>query len=360
MSWLDQRRSTARRNAKNFTHEAANKRMKEAIAQQQSSVRNAVMVDGCSVVIAKVCTHGMACSCRQTVGYTADSVAEEERPDDFGISISDNDWYGEDAHQSDDAMVFEAGDLLAGNEPTDIVEDFENQMQDRAVDTGVKCGICYRGGFSPAFSTIGKDFRSLTAYDVEDSDGYAVEQGVVPTRMVKVHDGDDHQKPYVKFQIAVPRYYKSCSMSIRNNCEILTDLPKVNYGHGLKEITNKDLDALRGGILNVFIDVDEFTHVNIIFDMGIEIKANLSEEAGALDFATLDTVGSLNVVLPSNVGYVKAGDLIFVESRNLALKVTDAPKKSLSDKTQMEWVLNCRVLQPQEPLKHAMKSRKLY
>lgn len=356
-NWLTSYRSTRRRSAKNFTHSTANKRMREAIDQQKSSVTNAVQVDGCSAIVLKHLEHGRPCSCRKTVGYEADSHHQENDPDSFGIDVSDSDWFGEDAHGSDDFSVLEAGDLLAGNDPSTFEEDDENTLIDRTFDSDVNCGICYRTGFNPAFSTVGYEYLVMTNYDVVDSVSYSVDQANVPSSMVKCHDDGR-----VYFEFVVPKYFKSCRVSIRNNTTVLNDLPKYDLGQGKeKELDLAYLNSLRGGLATIYVDVEEFTHVAILFNMGgDEIMVNLSEEAGTLDFGTLNTVGSMSVILPPNVGWVKPSDYIWIEKRNLMLKVTDSPKKSLSDKTQFEWIAQTRVCQPQEHIKHIFKSRQIF
>lgn len=355
MSWIKNYK-TKRRGSRNFTHETANKRIVEAVESHNASIENALRVQAHEVFIYKSQNKGRPCSCRVTLDENVYSEEQEQRPEDFSSTVDDTTLFGENNYRTLDeqeaSIVLEAGDMLAGRE---VEEDVPELIQ-RPIDTAVKCGICYRQGFSPAFESIGGNYQVFTSYDIVDvEDGFATAQAAQPVQMVKVSEGGR-----VYFELTVPKYFKKCHASIRDNTDVLTDLPKYELNGEVKELSMSALNSMRGGYLKFFVDVEEFTHVVFFFDLGVEpILANLSAEGQTLDFNTLDTIGSMSVALPNNVGHVKPRDLIFVPSHNIALRVTDAPKKQLVGRQTLEWLVSCRVLQPQEDLKHFMDAREI-
>lgn len=358
MSWLTNAKSTRRRKAGNFTHEAANKRLQEALPVFQDKVKNALNVDSVEVIIYKSLDTGKPCMCRVTLGDAVTTKDQEQNPDDYGIEIDNTDMFGEMPYESD-SVVLEAGDLLSGRE-TDVHDDDDDEIFNRPIDNSPKCGICYRTGFTPPFEAVGFSFYSFDATDLEDTFGYFYSQSDVPTKMIRSSD-EIADTAFVKFEVAIPRYFQQCKVAIRDNLQFLPALPYVKVGEKFVELELSHLDSARGDYIDVYVREEEFTHITFLFSLGANpIHANLSEEANGVDFMTMNTIGNMQVVLPHNIGWIKPHDVIHVPSRNLVLKVTDAPRKTTSKQQTWEWNVSTRVLQPNEDLHILTKGRDLY
>lgn len=360
MSWLTNAKSTRRRKAGNFTHDTANKRLQEALPVFRDKISNALQVDSVDVVIYKALDTGKPCMCRVTLGDAVITDDQEQNPDDYGIEIDSTDMFGEDSYETkSDSVIMEAGDLLSGRE-IDSHDDDDDEIFKRPIDNSPKCGICYRTGYTPPFEAVGFSFYSFDATDLEETHGYYYSQSDVPTKMIRSSD-ELRDVAYVKFDVAIPKYFKQCKVAIRDNLSFLTGLPWVKVGDKYEELTLDHLDAARGDYIEVYVREEEFTHITFLFSLGAEpIRANLSEEANGVDFMTMNTIGNMQVVLPYNIGWIKPHDIIHIPSRNLVLKVTDAPRKTTARQQQWEWNVATRVLQPNEDLHILTKGRDLY
>ncbi len=358
MSWLTNAKSTRRRKAGNFTHEVANKRLQEALPVFQDKIQNALHVDSVDVVIYKLLDTGKPCMCRVTLGDAVITEDQEQNPTDYGIEIDSTGMFGEMESESD-AGVLEAGDLLSGRE-SNVHDEDEDEIFNRPIDNSPKCGICYRSGYTPPYEAVGYSVYSMDATDLDDTYGYFYSQNDVPTKMIRSSD-DLKDSAFVKFEVAVPRYFQTCKVAIRDNLTFIPAVPYVKIGGAFVELELAHLDDLRGKYIDLYVREEEFTHLTMLFDLGANpIKANLSEEANGVDFMTMNTIGNMQVVLPHSIGWIKPHDVIHIPSRNLVLKVTDAPRKTTSRQQVWEWNVSTRVLQPNEDLNLMMKGRDLY
>ncbi len=340
---------TNSRHGRNYIQDQANARLAEAVAPTQGQQNNALGVDFFEVDYYQISPTSLVCSCRQT------EVVRQEFGSNLGVdptlvrrgvdSEVSIEWnrplFGQVGETSSDQRQL--------NEADEMIDDFEVAdtdvvgTTDSVVGSGQDCGICYRTGFVPGYQAYGKIRNVFTTYHIEDVSGYSINKEFAPNSLTR-----NDEEGYVEYLLNVPKYFKSVKCSVRNNKEVLTDgIWSLMY----TPISINHLRASAGHSLSFRVVADEFTHVVIEFDLGTQpIHANIAQMSKTTDWTMFETLGNLNVVLPVSIGKVTSGDLIFVPSRKIGLKITDVQYMQTSKDAKIDWSCNTRVLQPQEAM----------
>lgn len=382
-NWLKRGgRGTARKGFKNTTYKAAQKRIHEAVDPMHRKNENALKVEGLKVIIFKQTStfHGRPCTCSsfahegnehsplldamdidhepqevlENVNGPMPGIQFENRGSDF---LGDTSVAHKGVHHGDSPnKITELGNIQFkaedDGELEDAIEGLDPELQAYYKEglfsgSSVNCGICYRKGNDPAYICYDHMFETLTPYKAKELIGYAVEEDEKPNKLMKVAD-----QGKVIFEVDIPKYFKSLRYSVRNNEDVLT----FTHIYDLKTnglISLKSLDQYRGKKFQFYVNADVFTHVNLVFDLGMEpVYSNVSEMGSRWEAETEDTSGGLTFALPARVGSIKAGDVIYIPERRRSYIVTDAPRKELVNRTVIEWVATTRVLQNHEPLRY--------
>jgi hypothetical protein len=355
-----------RGNARNYTHPQAQKRLDETVDAFNKQVENSLRVDSVEIELYQIQQLvGVPCSCSQThtqpLPEAEDGVTEiapviphkESRNDGIRIKFQDDDFLGdglgEKLYNDEDTLIH---DVSGRDESVHEIEDGEDEFHDTVMRGSVNCGICYRTMLQPGFTVYGRQRAVCTNLNIENLRAFTVDSTQAPHRMVRTAE-----QGFVSFLIIVPKYFKSVTVSIRNNLVVLPE--RVQRFDGT-DITLEDLRDHAGQEYEVYVRVEEFTHLVLDFDLGVERPfANLSGENIALDYDRLTTLSDMSVVLGPELGDVNGGDIIVIPSRNMILKVRDKERKITAKQRRLEWVVQTRVLQPTEPLKAIAKGYKL-
>jgi len=362
-------RNNARKHARNFTHEQAQKRLTETVAAFNNQVSNSLKVDAVKIDLYRIERMvGHICTCYKsntTVRDMDDEIGPvvpnksrtNESPD---VVFQSDDIFGNTQFSEmimNDVDVTPAGKTISisggGHDDAVIgVLEQEDEGFDTADGGSVNCGICYRTTRVPAFRCFGKQRTLLTTHVVEDIQGVTINSTEAPHTFEAAHrDG------YVAFLVNVPRYFDYVKVSVRNNLTVLKVLPLDQRGN---KLSAKYLREHAGKQAKILVKTDVFTHVVMEFDLGVEkIHANIGGENTTLDYDRLVTLSDIPVVLGPEVSNVDNGDVICIPERGLYMKVRDRERKITSDQRRLEWVLSTRVLQPTEPLKDISKGYKL-
>ena len=366
-------RTIKRINARNYNYVSSQQRLNESVAPYTKQITNSLNVDYVPVYYYSSLHTGLPCSCEQqdsVVNFDDNSdpgeqvresqthtsreiVIGREGGSTFGdtdsVEIIDQDsigsMFGDNGANNDSDDDYDL-DLLDGADPYEPVEEpLEVYDSDSALFAGhnTNCGLCYRTGFVPSHSLQRGMRLVLTHHDVVDAIGYFINKSEAPYRFERLSE-----QGYVEFGLKIPKYFKSAAFSIRNNVTILTD--KLYHGQHL--INAETVRQHAGKIIAVRVKANAFTHVSIEFYMDVELmRVNLPTINRQLDYTQLETVANLQVIIPPYIGACVAGDLIAAPTRNLYLKVVDITYTQTNTMRQLEWVANCRVLQPQESLR---------
>jgi hypothetical protein len=358
-----------RTRARNFIQREAQKRLDETIKPFLNQIDNSLHVDAVPIFYYSTVPTGTPCTCEEspiTEAFTenpgnAPTVARQGGTNVFRersggietIKILPRDYEvplfgtpGETATAKDMAEDDDDGFALDLDDP--VPRTSSNLFAGRNVD----CGICYGIGYVPGFSLLQSQRLVLTTHDIEDANGFFIDNSTAPHTIER-----QHQSGYVDFLIRVPKYFKRVRFSVRKNRELLAAAKLYD------EIGNViNLAKIRdraGKSLIVRVSEPEFTHVILEFDLGLEpIVANVAGISRTLDYTMLETIGNLQVILPTTpIGKVASGDVIAVPFRNLFLKVSDVDESlQTAMMTKFEWRANCRILQPQEALRNLHKA----
>lgn len=358
---------TIRRHGKNYIHEIAQKRLDEAVVPFNEQVENSLFVDSVEIDYYHIQNKvGRPCSCDKTEVtheiVDVDTNIAPTLPSKDGtmknakVRFQDADIFGESMaekifNDADDDYVID----VSGE---DTVVNLDNEeFTDSFLSGGsINCGICYRTGMVPPFKAYGKQRIILTHADIVDSDGFTVNRTEAPFKIEK-HDAS--APGFVLFEFTVPKYWKTVNISIRDNL-INLGSERLLLADG-SVLTGHLLRGFNGRTAEVICQSDTFTHIVIEFEMEIApIRANISGENMTLDYDRLQTVSDITVILPPSIAEVDNGDIIVIRNRNLVLKVHDKERKITADKRRLEWSVQCRVLQPTEPLRNINRAYKLY
>lgn len=401
MSWI--KRGTARRprkNARNFTQVAAQKRLDESLDTFHQKNENALYINSRAAIVFKQTKIGIGrpCTCNKVEileeyddALNVDSDDLDSNDGDLtpnapilatqasamdGVKISSNNdnFFGDTGiaerptHLGDDAQdgSMELDDLLPSNKlysmdnmDKEVIDGLDPAMQaiyEENIFSGAttNCGVCFRTGSQPGFEVPGFHYEIKTNYDIVDSLGFFVDVAAHPAQFQK-----QSEDGYVDFEVLVPMFFTDCMFSVRDNTELLPRvfIYEANPDASIKKVISKEyFESYRGKHVRLRVFASNFTHISVCFDLGMEpLHVNLSEEAQSLDFERDITSGNLTVVLPARIGFLNSGDVIVIPDRNLALKITDAPRKQLADRKLIEWAVSTRTLQTTEALRSIHK-----
>lgn len=361
--------------ARNYTKNQAQKRLTETVAPFNKQTENSLYVNAVEVDYYQIQDRtGIPCTCEKTEvlpqhnNLTRDTnippvipTQQEDSSVGLGIELQDDDLFGDSRAEKvmNSVEVDVSGDTDGPFMPDAHINEEPEGNTDYTegmfLGSNVDCGICYRAGFLPGYKAYGKQRHVLTNYDITGIKDYLVDSTASPHTIKKQVNTN---KPYVEFVVLVPKYFASAIFSIRNNDEILRGASMFDeYG---QIITMETLRTFAGNDMTLRIKEDVFTHVVIEFDMGNDkLLANIGTESQTLDYNLLETISNLAVVLPPSLHEVRSGDVMVIKNRRLALKVIDKERKITSDQRRLEWVVQTRVLQPTEHLKHIAEGYKL-
>lgn len=365
--------STQRIHARNFTQEAAQKRLDEAVAPFNQQVMNSLYVDSVEIEYYHIQTKvGVPCTCEKTA---AEPVMLDEQDSNIApviptkdsttkgakVRFQETDIFGESLaekiyNDADDRVLDVSGDAHIFRELEEPGEGDTAYGDGFLGGGGVDCGICYRTGFQPPYKAYGKQRYLFTNYDIEASDGFMVNTHKAPHTMER---HDPMIPGYVMFKTTVPKYFKTVTVSVRDNLVYLVEDHLLRTDG--ERMTASDFRDKAGREIQFIIQANCFTHVVVEFELDIDrLRANISPEQQALDYERLTTIGDITMILPPTLSEIEPGDIIIMKSRNLALKVRDKDKKATADKRRLEWSVSTRVLQPTETLRNIANGFKLY
>lgn len=374
--------SRLRKNAKNYIHKQAQARLDESVIPFNQQVINSLFVDAVDVdyyqLQGKI---GKACTCDKVevrdehktlpggdnhhhVSPVVPTV-EEDSSSHLGIELQDDDLFGDSPAEKlygESTYDVSGSDNLADDDiPGEIYGDIVRGEGDVELTettmfgSSANCGICYRVGFQPGYKAYGKQRHVLTTWDITQISAYTIVSAESPNRMRR--QGPIEPYSYVEFVVPVPKYFKSCVFSVRNNTQILPNERLISNG---TPVNLTMLKSFAGREIRFKVTAKEFTHVVIEFDLGLDkVRANIGAENRALDYTRLDALSNFPVVLPPNIHEVNTGDIIVVKDRRLVLKVMDMERKITADKRQLEWMVQTRLVQKTEPLRDIAKGMKI-
>lgn len=387
MSWLDTAKKRGKRNAKNFTHERAQKRLNEALPIFQQQIENALQVDKVQAVVAKRIRAGRYCTCCKRpddnsianidttlLDIEGEQGDFEEKPvinviadrprKTVKIDLGSSNMFGNDDTQRNYPEPeannrLELGDFDAAKREevrensTVVPIDYEDTMM---LGTGVDCGICYREGREPPYEFTNFRQSLMTSLDIREVYGYHVDDGT-PRNIVQ-----QDSNGYVCFEILVPKYFIDVSYSIRNNTSVLPSKAQFYLGNTDTLLRREHLEAHRGRSIVINVrNVTTFTHAVMMFKLSDDsIQANISQENEMINYENEVTIGDITVVLPARIGLFRSEDFIIIPERNLVLKVNDNPRKSTADRQVWEWMATTRAVQRSEAANNIFKHYKLY
>lgn len=354
MSWIDRgKRKSEYKKFKTYETDRVQKRLDSILPAVQSKVEQALSVDSTLVIVYKAAKMGLSCSCN-AVDNTLENVeagvgkAFAKQGNDNGKAELDHSattmFGGAQAAISlddigdDTALMMNGADLMSSG------DDFDPHHYS---GNNVSCGICFGQGLQPGYQPLGYQYMVLSHHHVVNCDGYHIDWSSQPCSFEQTRkDG------FVEFETVVPKYFRTAKYGIRVNEDILPAyIPLMMVVNGISVPMSLELlNRYRGQKIFIRVSgVELFSHVSIVFDLGVEpIRGNVSEEQNILNYDQELTVGNLTVVLPARIGSLGPEDLIIVPARNYVLKVIEAPKKRTATGTMWEWVLTTRSVQRKE------------
>lgn len=385
------------RSAKNHIYRTANARLTEVLPIVKQMVDNSTRINSAPIFYFTANKVGQACSCRSKstdgIGELVPAVAPDPRKPPATMNtvtpnnerILKNTGNGEITikHRS---MLFgedEIDDSPDVSLDQDSVNNATQHTDDDLLDYGtsssplsdstfilgesIDCGVCYRTGVLPGYSMVGSQSHTITMLTghIQEVKSYHLDTVPTPERFVRLHDSG-----YIKCSCSIPppTAIHRFLYSIRNNRDVL--IGSYLYGYNGKPIlsfadfvnntqrtVSSDYAGSLGGdvyewVLTFYVKEAEFTHVCIhaVSNIAKSLYANISEESLSMDYNTINTLSNLTLTMPANFHKVRFGDLVYVPSRNLTLKVSDFSRKNSVDFTTWEYTVNTRQLQPQETL----------
>jgi hypothetical protein len=275
--------------------------------------------------------------------------------------------FGED--EIDDSPDISPDDMSTDDDLLDSSQSSQSLLSDSTFILGesVDCGVCYRTGVIPGYSMVGAQSHTMTMLTghIQEVKSYHLDTVATPERFIRLHDSG-----YIKCTCSIPppTAIHRFLYSIRNNKDAL--LGSYLYGFNGQPILSfadfirntqrsiaSDYNGSLGGevyewMLTFYVKAEEFTHVCIhaVSNIAESLYANISEESLSLDYNTINTLSNLTLTMPASFHKVRFGDLVYIPTRNLTLKVSDFSRKNSVDFTTWEYTVNTRQLQPQETL----------
>lgn len=341
-----------RTHAKNYIRDEADSRLQEVIKPAQQQGLNALGVDFFDVLLFLKQPSALVCTCKQVQTVTELGVSPTKPVSTSAVGDGQKitiDWrrplFGEpqQASVAEDDDPVDADDAFDFDDEVDEANTGEFSRPAQVFESSANCGICYRSGFVPGFVQYGMHRVVLTTHDVVGLSGGTINRMEAPHRFERLTN-----KGWFEFSLTVPKYFKKASVSVRNNVVaaddglvLLDTLP----------LTIADLQANAGQTITVKVSCEAFTHVVFVFDLGAEkVRANIAQMSKQTDWTMFNTIGNLNVILPMTVPELTNGSVIYVPKTGIALIVTDTTYLRTASGSNMDWSVNTRVCQPQEPL----------
>jgi hypothetical protein len=334
--------SIRRVNARNFIQEEANDRLRETIAPYQKQGLNALGVDSYDILLYIKKPSTQSCTCRevQMISALGDALAAPVKP---GISETHEisiDWRRPLFGEPNEARVENDEDGTDGSEYD--FDDSEPARVNHTLESSADCGICYRTGFVPGFVQYGKQRIVLTTHDVVENQGCTIDRNAQPHTFDRLT-----RAGYVAFDVVIPKYFNSVRYSVRNNTDVVD--AEVLTADG-QPCTTAWLKAVAGAQTRIRVSAETFTHLVLTFDLGTDsVKANIAQLSKQTDWTLFSTIGNLNVILPMTIPELTTGSIIVVPKVGLAMIITDITYLRPQDGRNLDWSVNTRVCQPQEP-----------
>lgn len=343
-----------RRHAKNYIYEEADKRLRETVKPYQRQGLHALGVDSFEVKYYHVVRSTQVCTCTQSEVVPNHSALAQPKNLVIPNVVLDGDKEviidyarplfgtpGESKVTGD-----EYSELDSDQDDFAIIDDEDPPRENNLFATLNTCNICYRIGFVPGYELYGYDRKVLTTYAIDSVQGYTIDSGTSPHTLRQ----QDPRHGYVDFILDVPKYFISVGYAIRNNQEYLSG--STLYTTNDQPLTRADIQNAAGHSLVVRCKEKTFTHVVLEFDLGTEkVRANLAQANKATDWTMFDTLGNISIVLPMTIEDVATSDVIYVPSRNTIFKVSDFTYLRTAGGKNLDWMVNVRVIQPQEALR---------
>lgn len=358
-----------RRHPINYIGDESNKRFEHEVRPYQERGLQALNVDYFEVNLYSRAMSTMVCTCKQT------EVIQEQRPQNLTPNQV-NPYSDSDAEIAIDYYRPLFGNKTEAVNNTDYTKsdefDFDDDdIIDEALDedevqstpvrnllgSNADCGICYKTGFVPGFNLYGWDRKLLCTYHVSNIYGYHQNHFTTPHSFQK----EDDKEGFVEFDLVVPRYFDSVKVCIRNNHQLLLE-DNIYVKDSFTELLSlSHLKQVAGRQITVRVLSEVFTHVVFEFNLGLEpVHCNIAMMNRNLDWTMFDTLGNLNLILPMTIPEVQSTEYVWVPKRNHLLKITDTPFLRVADGRNLDWSVNSRIVQPQEPILKIVKSRPLY
>lgn len=365
-------RGTNRRHGHNYIQKQADARLQEVIRPAQQRGLNALGVDAFEVMYFRRANSSMPCSCQKAParGLIDHSAVDEgnalpahiqpviDMGDDEIVIDHNGSLFGTRATTGDhDDDNYEPGSGMGSYDDEEIVEDeYDARSQDKLFALSTDCGICYRNGMLPGYELYGYDRKVLSGQVVLEAYGFNLDSTASPHQF----NCFDPEEGYVEFAIDVPKYFKAMRYSVRNNANHLPDESLYLATANPQELTAAAVRAAAGTTLTVRVRTEQFTHVVVDFNLGVEpIIAQLGQDNKATDWTMFDTLGSMNLILPMTISSVETSDVIYIPSRKRTVKVSDVTYLRTARDKNMDWQVQARVLQPQEGLKRIYQANTL-
>lgn len=354
-----------RRHGKNYIHKQADARLKEAVRPYQEQGLNALKVDAFEIKYYQQCRSTTVCTCKQTTLLPQHQAIAPES--NIPPTLMKQDQVVEESiHIDYDRPLFGSRNELDLNETViseqdefelepDVEEGVAGPTVDSMFSSGTNCGICYKTGYVPGYSSYGFERRVLTTFDIEDTYGYNTDITATPHNLNCLDERDG----YVDFAIDVPKYFRDVSVSVRNNTEMTTD-PLYSTDNPGELLSFGEVKANAGRRMLIRVRAQQFTHVVMEFDLGTDkLTANLAQMSKTVDWTLFDTLGNITMILPMTIANISGNDVIYVPKRNQLFKVTDVTYLRTAEERNLDWSVTTRILQPQEALARIHKGFKL-
>lgn len=350
-----------RRNARNYTHQEADARLRESVDTYQNQGLNALKVDSFEIKYYHQSRSTTVCTCKETRVLERHAALDSNVPPNIvkqdsvlGTSVNIDyrrQLFGVQSNsiQADDGDMDLDDDLLIDDD-----EDEETHVtSDSIFASAADCALCYKTGYVPGYSCYGFERILFTTHNINKHHGYFTDATAMPhaLQLVDEHNG------YIEYLLEIPRYFKDVSYSIRNNKDVLADQIYNEEGHPL---TFAEVKHSAGSTIRIYIKSVEFTHVAVEFDLGTDrVLANLAQQQRTIDWTLFSTLGNIQIILPPTIQEVMASDVVYVPTRHVSFKITDVSYLTTSRDRNLDWPVSTRVLQPTEALSKLYRAYKL-
>lgn len=343
-----------RKNARNFIQKQAQNRLVETVAAANQQYVNSLFVNGVDIDLYQICHSDRPCTCEKTeiLSEFATKGGDPQLPtnenEDSAEYEFQNNIFGEQHEQTYNDEVLDIMDRAAQRQETGLsgaeLGGSTEYKEGPTAGSNSKCGICYKTGMQPGYVAYGKQRQLFTTLDILDLDGYYINRTLAPHTLEK-----QHEQAYITFKTVIPKYFKTCGISIRDNC---TEIQGATLYVNELPLTRAVLDTYRGQELVFQVKEQQFTHCVIEFDMGIEKpKIDLSAEILTLDYNRIVPLGSFSIVISPNVLTLNNSDIVIIRTRSMGLKLNEVRPRQTSERLIMGWDCQARILQPNEDVR---------